>query len=84
MAIENHFPSELIFEILVRFEFENVDFVSMLNKHTLVMAFENNVDLRIFKLLYETSKLNFSKIFIFHENFNLSVYENHIKILEFI
>ena len=68
----------------MRFEFENVDFVSMSNKHTLVMAFENNVDLRIFKLLYETSKLNFSKIFIFHKNYYFSVYENHIKILEFI
>jgi hypothetical protein len=84
LAIENHFPSELIFEILVRFEMENVDFVSMSNKHTLVMAFENNVDFRIFKLLYETSKLNFSKIFIFHEYGVLSFYENQIKILEFI
>ena len=55
------------------------------NEHVLTTAFKNNYELKIFKLLYETSNLNFRKIFFNHQTDQLyNIGHNHVKILEFI
>jgi hypothetical protein len=37
------------------------------NEHVLTMALKSDVELKIFKLLYETTNLNFRKIFFNHQ-----------------
>ena len=49
------------------------------NEHVLTMALKSNVELKIFKLLYETSNLNFRKIFFNHQTDQLyNIGNNHV------